>query len=289
MHDAAVFRHRTRSGTTYGDEPTRIGPSTRLARFVREVRQHEHALLVFTLGRFQATYRAQALGLLWPMANPTILMIVMSVFFGIAFPNEVQAYPVFLMLGLVPWHFLSHAWTDGTTCFLHHSEVIKRTSVPAYVVATGTVFSHVFNLGFAALSLLPLIAFYPESFHVSLALVVLPLVIVFLVALGLGLALISAVLNVVFRDVGYIVNSALVVLFWATPIAYPIDRLPGGWKQAMLLNPMASLIHCIRDVILKGVFPPASVLSAAAASTLGVLLLAVLIYRRFETEIADHV
>lgn len=289
MQEALLFRHRTRSGTTHGDEPGRAGPLVRLRRFARELRQHQHALEVFTLGRFRATYRAQALGLLWPMANPTILMIVMSVFFGIAFPSDLTAYPVFLMLGLVPWHFLSHAWTDGTTCFLHHSAVIKHTSVPAYVVASGTVFSHVFNLGFAALSLLPLIAFYPEAFHVSFALLVLPLVVVLLVALGLGLALISAVLNVVFRDVGYIVNSALVVLFWATPIAYPIDRLPGLWKQAMLLNPMASLIHCIRDVILKGAFPPGSVLGAAALSCLGLLVVGVLIYRRFETEIADHV
>jgi ABC-type polysaccharide/polyol phosphate export permease len=281
--------HRTRSGTTFGDEPAGGGPHQRLRRFVADVRRHQHALVVFTLARFRATYRAQALGLLWPVANPTILMIVMSVFFGIAFPTEQKAYPVFLMLGLVPWHFLSHAWTDGTTCFLHHAEVIKRTSVPAYIVASGTVFSHVFNLGFAALSLLPLIAAYPEAFHVSLAMVVLPLVVLLLIALGLGLALISAVLNVVFRDVGYIVNSTLVVLFWATPIAYPIDRLPGPWKQAMLLNPIASVIHCIRDVILKGAFPPPSVIGAAAASCLGVLCLGALIYARFETEIADHV
>lgn len=285
----ALVRHRTRSGTTYGDEAPSAGAFAGLRRLVREVRQHEHALEVFTVGRFRATYRAQALGLLWPMANPTILMIVMSVFFGVAFPNELSAYPVFLMLGLVPWHFLSHAWTDGTTCFLQHAEVIKRTSVPAYVVASGTVFSHVFNLGFASLSLLPLIAFYPEAFHVSFALIVLPLVVVLLIALGLGLALISAVLNVVFRDVGYIVNSALLVLFWATPIVYPIDRLPAGWKRAMLLNPMASLIHCIRDVVLKGDFPPATVLGAAVVSSLGLLVCGALIYRRFETEIADHV
>ncbi|MFO0569575.1 MAG: ABC transporter permease [Polyangiaceae bacterium] len=289
MRPDALWRHRTPSGLSFGDESTRASPIERVRRFTRELRRHEHALGVFTLGRFRATYRAQALGLLWPMANPTILMIVMSVFFGVAFPSELPAYPVFLMLGLVPWHFLSHAWTDGTTCFLQHAEVIKRTSVPAYVVASGTVFSHVFNLGFAALSLLPLVAFYPEAFHVSFALVVLPLVIVLLIALGLGLALISGVLNVVFRDVGYIVNSALVVLFWATPIAYPIDRLPGPWRQAMLLNPMASLIHCIRDVVLKGAFPPARVVGAALVSCTLVLLTGVLIYRRFESEIADHV
>ncbi|HMR78752.1 MAG TPA: hypothetical protein PKD61_26775, partial [Polyangiaceae bacterium] len=126
-----VFRHRTASGTFLGSadgRPLRLG---RLRHLIIQLSEHRHAFFVFTLSRFRATYRAQALGLLWPVANPTILMIVMSVFFGLIFPPDVKAYPVFLLLGLVPWHFLSHAWTDGTTCLLHHAAVIKRTSVPA--------------------------------------------------------------------------------------------------------------------------------------------------------------
>jgi ABC-type polysaccharide/polyol phosphate export permease len=266
-------------------EPRRLP----LASTIASLYEHAPALEAFTLGRFRAAYRAQALGLLWPLANPTILMIVMSVFFGVVFPTDIEAYPVFLILGLVPWHFLSHAWTDGTSCFLHHAEVIKRTSVPAWVVALGSVLSHVLNLGFASLSVLPLIAFYPSAFHVSLALLILPLVVLFLVALGVGLALVSAVSNVVFRDVGYIVNSALVVLFWATPIFYPMDRLGPFARRLMLLNPMAAVIQCIRDVVLKGVVPPASVLMAAFVTCSSVLLLGVLVYRRFAHVVADHV
>jgi len=288
MTSASVWRHRTPRGTIVGDDDA---PSTQaeLRRFVEELSSNLHALEVFTLGRFRATYRAQALGLLWPMANPTILMIVMSVVFGVVFPSSIPAYPVFLMLGLVPWHFLSHAWTDGTTCFLHHAEIIKRTSVPAYVVVIGTVFSHVLNMGFAALSIVPLIAFYPEAFHVSAALLLLPVVVVLLVALGLGLVLLSAVLNVVYRDVGYVVNSALVVLFWVTPIVYPMGKLAGLSHKAMLLNPMATLIQCVRVIVLEGAMPPPAILGAAAVSSLAVLISGALLYRRFSGVVADHV
>ncbi len=284
-----VFRHRTPKGTYLGGAEGRALPLGRLRHLLIELSEHRHALSVFTMSRFRATYRAQALGLLWPVANPTILMIVMTVFFGLIFPPDVKAYPVFLLLGLVPWHFLSHAWTDGTTCLLQHAAVVKRTSVPAYVVSMGTVFSHTFNLGFASLSLLPLIAFYPEAFQVSLAMIVLPVMIVLLVCLGLGLALLTGILNVVYRDVGYIVNSVLLVLFWATPIIYPLHKVPEAYQNWMLFNPMASLIHCIRAIIMEGAFPPARAFWSATLVCVGILLLGSLIYRRFSKVVADHV
>ena len=285
----AVYRHRTPKGTFLGGADGRALPLGRLRHLLIELNEHRHALSVFTMSRFRATYRAQALGLLWPVANPTILMIVMSVFFGVIFPPDVKAYPVFLLLGLVPWHFLSHAWTDGTTCMLQHAAVIKRTSVPAYVVAMGTVFSHTFNLGFASLSLLPLIAFYPEAFQVSLAMVALPVLILLSVCLGLGLTLLTSILNVVYRDVGYIVNSILLVLFWATPIIYPMHKVPDAYQGWMMLNPMASLIYCIRVIIMDGAFPPARPFWSATAVSLGFLALGTLVYRRFSSVVADHV
>ncbi|MCA9594382.1 MAG: ABC transporter permease [Myxococcales bacterium] len=284
-----LYRHRTPDATFVGELAAEPPPWRPFGSFVSDLKTHSHALEAFALGRFRAAYRAQALGLLWPLANPTILMIVMSVFFGIVFPTRIDAYPVFLILGLIPWHFLSHAWTDGTSCFLQHAEVIKRTGVPAWIVAFGSVLSHVLNLAFATLSVLPLIAFYPDAFHVSFALLLLIPVLVCLVALGQGLALGSAVFNVVFRDVGYIVNSALVVLFWATPIFYPMDRLGPLAQKVMLLNPMAAVIQCIRDIVLKGAVPPPTVLGAAFVTCFSILLLGSLVYQRFARVVADHV
>lgn len=283
------WRHRTREGTHLGDEESAPSWRARLAHTLSDVRAHGHALRVFTHGSFRATYRAHALGRMWPVANPLILMVVMSVVFGVVFRTPVHFYPVFLMLGLVPWHFLSHAWTDGTTCFLQHAEILKRTSVPAWVVATGIVLSHVLNLGFASLSLLPLLVVYPDAFVFSPALLLLPVVVVLLIALALGLALASATLNVVYRDVGYIVNSALVVLFWATPIVYPLDHIPEHTRRWVLVNPIASLLTCFRDIIMGGRMPPTLVFAAAAAGCLGVLLISLMLYRRFALTVADHV
>jgi ABC-type polysaccharide/polyol phosphate export permease len=70
---------------------------------------------------------------------------------------------------------------------------------------------------------------------------------------------------------------------------YPLDKIAGNARRVMLLNPMASIIECIRDVVMNGVFPPLGVIAAAAGSSFGVLLIGLLLYRRFAREIADHV
>jgi lipopolysaccharide transport system permease protein len=96
-------------------------------------------------------------------------------------------------------------------------------------------------------------------------------------------------LNVVYRDVGYIVNSALVVLFWATPIVYPLEHLPEKAHRFMLLNPMASVLSCLRAIVMRGEFPSARLLGYATLGCFAVLGVGALLYRRFAREVADHV
>jgi ABC-type polysaccharide/polyol phosphate export permease len=70
---------------------------------------------------------------------------------------------------------------------------------------------------------------------------------------------------------------------------YPLDKLAGLAHRLMLLNPMASIIACVRDIVMKGSLPPLSVVLAAAGSSSLILLIGLLLYRRFAREIADHV
>ena len=284
-----VWIHRTERGSYVGAEdgtPRTLGA---LAQLVDQLRLYRHTLAVFATSKFRAGHRAQALGVLWPMAYPTVLMIVMSVVFGVVFRTDIDAYPVLLMLGLVPWHFLSHAWTSGMHAVLVHAEIVKRTSVPPWVIIGGTVLSDLYNLGFAALSILPLLAFYPEAFRVSFALLLIPVLVIFLIAFGLGLALASGVLNVLYRDVGYIVDSVLIALFWATPIIYPLERVPGLARTLMHLNPMATIVEALRVIVMDGHAPPLAILGSAGLGSFGILLVGMLVYRVYAHVVSDHV
>lgn len=289
MPPAPLWEHRTARGTYLGDaegNPRALGS---LARLFEQLLRYRDTLAVFASSKFRAAHRAQMLGLLWPIAYPTVLMIVMSVVFGVVFRTDIEAYPVLLMLGLVPWHFLSHAWTSGMHSLLVHAEIIKRTAVPPWVIITGTVLADLYNLGFSALSILPLIAFYPEAFKVSAALLLLPVIVVCLIAFGLGLALASAVLNVIFRDTGYIVDSVLIALFWATPIIYPLSRVPGIGHTLMHLNPMATIVEAVRVIVIQGAMPSPMLMLAVVGGCFGTLLFGAGVYRLFAPVVSDHV
>jgi homopolymeric O-antigen transport system permease protein len=283
------WRNYTPQGAYFGDPSE---PPTRRARLIylfHELRANRRALSVFANSRFRATYRAQALGILWPMANPLILMVVMSFVFGVIFKTDIKAYPVFLMLGLVLWHFVTHSWTGGTQCLVQHAAVVKRTSVPSYVVTAGTVFSHLYTLGFASLSMIPLVAFYPDAFQISIWLVLVPVLIGFVVMTMLGLTLATSVLNVIYRDVGYLVDSLLLVLFWATPIVWPLEKLPKAVHAFLLLNPIAACLHCLRDIVMKGALPPLKVFGVAAVTSFATLIIGIALHRKYDAWVTDHV
>jgi len=283
------WRHYTPEGAYRGSADQPPTGLRRVRHVWRQLQESWDVLVVFSTSRFRATYRAQVLGILWPMANPLILMIVIALVFGVVFRHHLEAYPVYIMHGLVLWHFVTHAWTQGTACLVQHGHIVKHTGVPTYVVATGTVFSHLFTLGFASLSLVPLVAFYPDAFRLSFALLLVPVLLLFIVLTMLGLVLATSVLNVLYRDVGYVVDSLLLVLFWATPIVWPFDRLPQEVHKFVLVSPLASILHCMRDVVMKGVLPPATVFGAAALTSVLTLVLGVLIHRRYAHLVPDHV
>ena len=287
--DMSVWEHRTSRGSYLGDaegRPLRLGA---LARLREQIARYRDTIVVLSNARFRAAHSAQTLGVLWPMAYPTVLMIVMSFVFGYVFETPVEGYPVLLMLGLVPWHFVTHGWTGGMHSLLTHGDIVKRTAVPPWVVIAARVRSDVYNLGFSALSILPLVAIYPESFRISPALLLIPFMIVCLIALVLGLALGSAVLHVLYRDTNYIVDSALIAAFWATPIIYSLDQVPGVGRTLMHLNPMATIVEALRAVVVRGELPAGSVIWSASLGSLAVLVLGILVYRTFVPAVSDHV
>lgn len=283
------WRYATSLGPSIGPEQNAFSLRGRIRYTLRELYANRYVLSTFTISRFRATYRAQALGVWWPVANPLVLMLVMSITFGVVFPPPSEAYPVTLMIGLVIWHYLTHVVSDGKGCLLDHAAVLKKTAVPGYVIAIGTALSHVFTLAFAMLSILPLAMFYPEAFHLTSYLLLIPFLLLCLVIFAMGATLIASVLNVYYRDVGYIVDSFMLVFFWLTPVIYPLDKFSESSRAVFLLNPMASIITCARDIVMWGRLPSGLVFAAASGTSLAVLLIGILVYRRLGACVSDHV
>lgn len=242
---------------------------------------------------FQAKYKGSALGVLWSLLNPLVLLGVYLLVFGVLLPagGGIPHYPLYLLAGLSSWIFFSVSLQSATRSMVDSAELIKKVRFPRQLVAFSTVATQAvtYVVMLAILIVLSLV-FVPEAR--STVWLALPLAVLF-AGLTLGVALLLACLNVVFRDVEHIVTAALLPWFFLTPILWRFAQLPDAAKRHHALidvlrwgNPIAPPIYAVRDALWLG-HPPrlADVVYLAVAAVVA-LVLGAFVFSRVDDRIA---
>jgi ABC-type polysaccharide/polyol phosphate export permease len=235
----------------------------------------------------QAKYRGSALGVLWTVANPVLLMGVYLLVFSVVLNSQfahVDHFPLFLLVGLAAWTFFAAALQSSTRSMLDNANLIRKTRFPRQLVPLSVVGAHL--VGFAVMLAGVLVldaAVLPRVRATELLAIPLALLLVAFVA---GLALVVASLNVLFRDIEFIVAALLLPWFFLTPVIYPLGGVPGLAQRHQTVitllhwaNPLTPAIQAIRDPLFWGRLPFWGdalylVVAAAAALALGALVFA---------------
>src|SRR3954447_1572815 len=148
----------------------------------------------------QAKYRGSALGVLWTVANPIMLMGVYLLVFGVVWPSPFATqggnYPLFLLSGLALWTFFAAAVQSATRSMLDNANLIRKTRFPRQLVPLSVVFAHLVSFA-AMLALLLVINFIALPRVRATEWLAIPLSLLF-VGLVSGFALLLASLNVLF-------------------------------------------------------------------------------------------
>jgi ABC-type polysaccharide/polyol phosphate export permease len=236
-------------------------------------------------------YKGSALGVVWYVVNPLVLMAAYALMFGVLLDAvQIDDYPLFLIVGLIVWVFFSQSLLSSASSLIDQASLVSkvrfpRETVPASVVAVQLV-TFLVLLGLVA----PVAIAVRGTLEPELLLLV-PLV-ACLFAFTLGFGMVVAVLHAYYRDVQPILAAALLPWFFLTPIFFRLEDLPGlegrGWAEALLrwANPVAPFIEAVRDVLYAGAWPGADtllyVLGVSAATLLGGWAL----FRRLQGELA---
>ncbi len=233
-------------------------------------------------------YRDSALGFLWSLANPLLLIVVYSFVFGHILPGGPPRFAYFLMVGILPWNFFSQSLMMSTGSILENGNLIRKVALPMEVFPVSTV---LFGLAQYALAL---IVFFPMALlFLGVApgwswLAFLP-ILVLQVLFTWGLCFIAAAATVFYRDVRHFTEILLTLLFWLTPIVYDIRAVPSSMASIISLNPFSYFVLAYQDALYHNIFPPIERFAVIVILTFSILGLGFTLFEMLKVRFAEEV
>ena len=216
-------------------------------------------------------------------------MVVFSIFFGrlAKMPSEGLPYPIFAYAGLLPWEFFSKSFNKAGRSLVMNRPMLTKVYFPRLVIPLSVVLSSLVDFLLAFVVLAGLMVWY--GIAPTPRVWTLPLFLLLAAAVSLGGSLWAAALNVLYRDVGYVLPYLVQVLLFVTPVVYPTSLVPEQWRLIYSLNPMAGVVQGFRWALL-GVGPgPDLGMAISVTVTLLVLLGGLVFFQGMERYFADRV
>jgi lipopolysaccharide transport system permease protein len=234
-------------------------------------------------------YKQTALGASWAILQPFLSMVVFSVFFGglLNVPSEGVPYPVFSYTALLPWGVFAKALNDAGRSLVTNRAMITKIYFPRMVIPLASVISGLVDFSIAFVVLLGMMWYFkiPPTSNIW----TLPLFLLLALVTALGVGLWLSALNVLYRDIGYIIPFLTQLWFYLTPIVYPASEVPEQWQTIYALNPMVGVVEGFRWALLGTSTSPGLMVAVSSVVALLMLISGMFYFRRMERTFADMV
>jgi ABC-2 type transport system permease protein len=252
-------------------------------------------LFLIATTEFKKTYFGTVLGYLWSLARPLMLFGVLLAVFTQIFRigSDVPNYPVLLLFNIVLFGFFQEATTAAVNSIVTQESVVRKTQFPRLVIPLAVVLTSLFNLG---LNLVVVFAFVLGwGIDPRWTWLLFPLVLAAVVVLTAAVSMIVSSLYPRFRDTAIIWTVLATVLFYGTPVLYPLEAVPHAMRDVLALNPLTPLFSAGRAWVIDPP-PPGPVgavggwglVAASALIYIAVCCLAVWVFNREAPRIAEQ-
>ena len=194
----------------------------------------------------RSKYKNSFLGVLWSFLNPLLQIIVYTIIFSLILKNKQEHYAIFLCSGLIPWTFFSTAVNKSAFTFIENGNIIKKVFFPREIIPISVVTAETINFLISTMIILGFTIF--GGIGISKYIIFYPIVLIAQYLIIIAISLVISSICVYFRDLQHFIGVILQLLFYAAPIVYSVDSIPGEYQWILKYNPMTYIINAYRNI-----------------------------------------
>lgn len=266
-----------------------IKPQTKFSLGLAELWNYRELFYFFTWRDVKVKYKQAALGILWAILQPLVMMLMFTLIFSKALNigSDGIPYPVFAISGLLIWNIFSSGLLNSANSMVTNANIIKKIYFPRLIVPMSAILTALVDFLFALVIYAGVLIYFHQQISILKLLLLLPLSILMTVVTTLGIGTFLSALNVKYRDFQYIIPFMIQFLLFANPVLYSAKSFTNPvimW--VMKCNPIATAIQLCRSIFADTAVDWQAV---GCSSIVAVLLLitGVYVFRKTEAYFAD--
>lgn len=228
---------------------------------IQELWEYKDFVQQYTLQQMRSRYRGSVLGFLWTLLNPLLFCSSLTLIFAFINHWDLRTAGVYFFSGYIPWLFFVNASSAATTSIVGNATYVSRIRCPRLVFPAACVLLNMIDLlvGLGIIGVLMVVLAAP----VQPALLTIPVAVFLITIFVMGVCALFATLGTLLRDFVFLWGSVSFLLFFLTPILYPITQIPEPYRGVFELNPVLPFIRLFQIPIANGLWPSPAVFGQA--------------------------
>ena len=252
---------------------------------IKELYKYRELLKTNVKKDIRGKYKGSFLGVLWSFVNPLLQTFIYAIIFSFLLKSNIPHYTTYVVIAVLPWTWFTNTMS-GTNSILMNGGIIKKVYFPREILPISIVTSGMVNYLISCCIILIFLLCTGIGF--SWNILFLPLIMIVQYILQLGILLITSSINVYVRDLEFIINFFVQMLFYATPILWATEMF-GKYQWVLKLNPLTTIINSYRDIFYFQQMPNFMYLGLVFVASLVILFIGMLVFKKLEKGFAEEV
>jgi lipopolysaccharide transport system permease protein len=261
---------------------------------LKAIWQYRDLTMLFVRRDFVARYKQTILGPAWFIIQPILTTVMFTLVFGTLAGISTDGLPpmLFYMAGTVAWSYFSTCLTSTSNTFISNAGIFGKVYFPRLTVPLSIVISNLIQFAIQFLLLVAFMIFFylrGTAIHMNIYVLLIPYLIILMAFMGLGFGIIISSLTTKYRDLANLVAFGMQLWMYATPIIYPLSKIPARYQIYIKANPVTPIVETFRYALLGSGTVSQGQLIYCSVFTVVIMALGVVMFNRVEQSFMDVV